>query len=343
MQYDRFKEKIFTFRKRSECLLHRENSWLEFKKSFSWGERAKYAKTMAAFANNKGGFIVFGVHDKTLEVLGINDTKFENVDEEKIVGYLNRTFLGEISFEKSIDKVRGRKICVIAVGQTKRKPVISIVGEDGFRNGAIYYRYIGRNDEINAGELIRVLDNVREIERRAWRQHLERISVIGPENAAIMDTINGLVTGNGGSFLIDGKLLPKLKFIRSGDFTKRGKPALKLIGNLQSVNVVKGKQLKGVRLTDNPNAPAMRLSEDEERKLFPLRYSALLEELKKRYTDFKADPRFHGIKNRLQKDPNLFKPRYLDPSNPRSGKLDWYSKKIIKKFDQHYRRKTKPR
>lgn len=40
-------------------LASRENSRLEYKESFNWGNRAKYGKILAAFANASGGFIVF--------------------------------------------------------------------------------------------------------------------------------------------------------------------------------------------------------------------------------------------------------------------------------------------
>ena len=38
-------------------LVSRENSPLEYKESFNWANRAKYGKTLAAFANVSGGFI----------------------------------------------------------------------------------------------------------------------------------------------------------------------------------------------------------------------------------------------------------------------------------------------
>ena len=38
----------------------RERNDLEYKESFNSSNFAKYAKTMASFANNCGGYIVFG-------------------------------------------------------------------------------------------------------------------------------------------------------------------------------------------------------------------------------------------------------------------------------------------
>ena len=52
-------------------LVSRENSRLEYKRTFNWNSRANYAKTMAAFANNDGGFIFFGVEDSPHDVVGV--------------------------------------------------------------------------------------------------------------------------------------------------------------------------------------------------------------------------------------------------------------------------------
>src|SRR5690625_7298845 len=45
----------------------RENTRLEFKESFNFGNLAEYARTMAAFSNARGGFIVFGIKDSRSE------------------------------------------------------------------------------------------------------------------------------------------------------------------------------------------------------------------------------------------------------------------------------------
>lgn len=41
-------------------LITRESGWIEFKQSFSWANKAEYARTIAAFANSRGGYFVFG-------------------------------------------------------------------------------------------------------------------------------------------------------------------------------------------------------------------------------------------------------------------------------------------
>lgn len=45
-------------------LIHRESQTLEFKESFNFSAVAEYYRDFAAFANNKGGYLVCGVKDK---------------------------------------------------------------------------------------------------------------------------------------------------------------------------------------------------------------------------------------------------------------------------------------
>ena len=52
-------------------IISREGSTVEFKESFNMGGMAQYFKTMASFANNMGGYIIFGVGDKPRELLGL--------------------------------------------------------------------------------------------------------------------------------------------------------------------------------------------------------------------------------------------------------------------------------
>ena len=74
-------------KKNPERLLARESSWLEFKESFSYKSLAKYAKTMAAFANCGGGYIIFGVQNSPHEYVGLAEKKldaFKSIDPERI-------------------------------------------------------------------------------------------------------------------------------------------------------------------------------------------------------------------------------------------------------------------
>jgi predicted HTH transcriptional regulator len=88
-----YKKKIFLYHETiDDRLISRESGWLEFKESFNWNAKDKYAKSMAAFANNKGGFIVFGIKDKPRDLVGLRSNNFEEV-EVCSTGTLSYVFL----------------------------------------------------------------------------------------------------------------------------------------------------------------------------------------------------------------------------------------------------------
>lgn len=56
--------KIFkTSLSQPDMLIKREDKNHEFKESFNMASMAMYFKTIAAFANNDGGYLIFGVKD----------------------------------------------------------------------------------------------------------------------------------------------------------------------------------------------------------------------------------------------------------------------------------------
>jgi hypothetical protein len=94
-----------------------------------------------------------------------------------------------------------------------------------------------------------------------------------------------------------------------------------------------------VAITNDPAAPQLALTEDDFKKIYKWTYQQLVEHLNKRYTDFKLNTKFSGIKKPLMADAKYVRPRFLDPDNPRSGKKDFYSPTVLAEFDKHYTRK----
>jgi len=319
----------------------REGSSLEFKESFNWSSKDVYAKTVAAFANKNGGRLVFGVRNKPRELVGLQSSNFEDIDEAKIAEYLNGLFAPEIEFVKETETIRGRKIGALIIEAGSRKPVVAIKNDGVVKEGEIYYRYNARTDKIKYPAIRFILDKIREDERRQWMDMFQRISRVGPENAALLNLEIGEIQGSGGSVIIDEGLLPKLKFIKEGSFKETGAPTLKLIGDLRAVSFVgQRRQVRGgggVRWTDDPRAPAVRIEEKNILQKFPLDYSALTKILKERFVDFKVNPRYHQIRQLLMKR-GFSVTRVLNPKNPRSSKQDFYSRSIVQEFDKHYQK-----
>ena len=234
-----------------------------------------------------------------------------------------------------------KKIGLIRIYPVPSPPIICMNNDGVIAEGEIYYRYNARSEKIKYPELKLIFEKIRESERASWMTHLERISKVGAQNVAIFDMSSGRVSGAAGSFLIDSKLLSKLKFIRSGSFQEGGSPTLSLIGELQPVHVVT-RESDQVQITDDPTAPSLRLEEETLlRQHFPLSYDEMVKQLRKRYSDFLMNKKFQDVHKSLKGDKTLYRERFLDIDNPKSSKKGYYSPLIIKQFDKYFTLKKK--
>ena len=86
----------------------------------------------------------------------------------------------------------------------------------------------------------------------------------------------------------------------------------------------------------DPDAVKVALTEADIRTKYPWDYAELVKRLAKRYTDFKANQKFHDIRMPLLGDEKFAKSRYLDPANTKSAKKDFYNPNVLPVFDQHY-------
>ncbi len=245
-----------------ERVISRESSSLEFKESFGWASLPKYLKTSAAYANTKGGYIVFGIANKPRRLCGLSGANlrlFEDIDQEKMSQNFNEHFAPEIEWMIQEYELQGKIFGLLYIHEVKDKPVVCIKNSGKeLKESDIYYRYRGRSQRIKYPELKAILETKRQTEQRLWMQHLENIARIGVREAGIFDLHTGSVTGSGGSFLIDESLLSQLSFIKEGEFSEvKGKPALKLIGHVEPLAgsvIDTGKRhpmkIKGIRIGD---------------------------------------------------------------------------------------------
>jgi hypothetical protein len=219
-----------------------ENSWLEFKESFGFASLSKYIRSAAAFANVKGGYIVYGIGDKPRKMLGLKNKAFGDLDPEKLSHYLNEHFAPEIKWEQLTYELGGRTFGLLYFHESENKPVVCIKNGDETRylkEAEIYYRYSGRTQVIRYPELKQLIDERRQREEELWLNKLSAIARIGVQDAALFDLRTGEVSGPGGSFLIDESLLGQVAFIKEGEFSEvKGKPTLKLIGDLRPVGAI---------------------------------------------------------------------------------------------------------
>ncbi|MBB3352970.1 hypothetical protein FHT70_002910 [Rhizobium sp. BK049] len=217
-----------------------ENDRTECKENFSLKPEHRFAdplRSIAGLANNEGGFVFFGVKelpDGSLSVVGMGDEAFSKADPADI----NRCLAGALdpvpvfsAFQIELD---GRSVGVIHIEKHEHPPVVATKNVNNeFREGAIYFRYVGETRVIKPGELHRI---IAYREQMAVAEFARRMSRIAVGAAATLDLDNGKVEGKSASFLIDEDLLPKIQFLRHGEFKEEtGAPALRLIGDVSAM------------------------------------------------------------------------------------------------------------
>ena len=227
----------------------RESSTVEFKETYNHSSMAAYFKTIAAFANNSGGYLVFGIGDSPRSLLGLNEKslkQFEDLRVEDFSKNLLDYFSSEIRWDHITFEFEHKQYGIIYVFPASRKPCICKKNHDekntkySLKEGDIYYRYGGRSEKIRYTELQAIIDNTRKSEEQMWMQLIKNIAKIGVENAALLDLDAGKITGQGGTILIDEELISKVAFIKEGEFVEtEGKPTLRLIGDVTKLDTGK--------------------------------------------------------------------------------------------------------
>ena len=226
-----------------------ETDFIECKESFGTKHLiSNCLRAIAAFANNKGGYIVFGVKDKTWELKGIDGANFKALDRKEF----NRTLLAVLScaidFDMETLEIGTKTIGVLYVAPARAKPVIAISNKGDVKNkydvktGHIYYRYQAENRMIGPAELQQIIEGrIRNLSETILTKHLSTILANGIENSAVLNVNTGQVDGKAGSFLIDEAILPKISFIKEGEFEEiSGAPTLKLVGEVtKTARVIK--------------------------------------------------------------------------------------------------------
>jgi predicted HTH transcriptional regulator len=110
-----------------------ENSQTEFKRKFSTPE--KIAKEMVAFANTKGGYILFGIDDDR-KIVGVESEK----EELELINTAARFYCEpEIDYLTEIVYLKKKDVVVITVNESRNKPVRLISESEDDKK--VYIRY----------------------------------------------------------------------------------------------------------------------------------------------------------------------------------------------------------
>ncbi len=98
----------------------------------------------------------------------------------------------------------------------------------------------------------------------------------------------------------------------------------------------KAKGALTVQITNDPNAPAVRLTEEKIRERYPWSYDQLTSECRKRFPGFKVGRKYHELRKALEKDRRFGAVRFLDPDNPKSSKKPFFNPAILREFDSSF-------
>lgn len=275
-------------------LYHREGQELEFKEQFNLAGLADYFRDFAAFSNNKGGYLIFGIADSPRKLKGMSIgsvEQFEKIDPEKITGYLLDIFSGHISWEQEKIEYKDKIFGVFKIYQAVTKPIIAKKDEGKeqiIKNGEIYFRYGGRTQKIQYSELESIINKRVEQNNNQWLDLMSKIGKVGPSNAAILDTEKSVIEkGEAKILVVDENLANKLKFIKEGEFVeKKGATALKLIGDVVPIDKVE--VIKHVR--------------ENLIKEYPLTAKELIQEVKIKVPGIKEGDIYKAIRDNKIKD-----------------------------------------
>jgi len=318
-------------RKKGDYLYHREGQELEFKEQFNFAGLADYYRDFAAFANNRGGYLIFGVLDSPRLPNGLSQSslqQFNKVDPQVISGHLLEIFSSDIKWEQIVVELYGKSFGVFRIYEANIKPVIAKKDEgkdQTIKNGEIYYRYGGRTQKIQFAELENIINRRVEQNNNQWIDLMKKIGRAGPQNAAIVDTEKGIVEKDGARILVlDESLAGKLKFIKEGEFVEKdGATALKLVGDIVPIDKVEVVQRIRENLTKQYPLSAMELV-DEVKKILPSVkqgevWRAIADNDLKNNPDYSA----YNFRNKRQED------EYKNTGRIPSGTPNIYNQKTV--------------
>lgn len=210
----------------------------ECKENFNLRRFGKALRTIAGFANNRGGYLFFGVRDMPHDfvVCGLADNRFTTTDQNAFSQTIRSVLEPTPRFRIANIKLDDFSVGIIHVEPHSAKPVIASKGEGEVAEGAIYYRYPGETRPICYPDLRAILDERDQQSRAAIIPMVERLIELGPNRAMVANLAEGQLEGQGRPILIESQSLERIKFIREGEFDEvQGAPTLRVVGDAHAL------------------------------------------------------------------------------------------------------------
>lgn len=230
---DEWLDDFFAVADKDNIIKRRESHCIEFKSVFDWqneSSRSNYCKSLAAFSNNNGGALFFGIENKPHKIVGINN--FEDIDDADITNYINEIFTPFVQFERRTYEFKGLTIGILYSSKNKSRPIICTKDSSKTNSSDIYFRYSAKSTKIKAGDLIKLIQEVKEEESNKWLKLLDNIGRIGIENTHLLNSQSGEIISDNNTFLLDEDLLKQIKIIDKYSIREDGQPAVRIIGQI---------------------------------------------------------------------------------------------------------------
>lgn len=210
----------------------KEGVSIEYKAIFESFKIWKYAKSIPAFANHLGGYLIFGIKDKPHELIGMNKESqkgFNKLDPQNLYLMLSKHFNPEIHCEMYIHESDGKSFGIIYTYENTQKPVLCRASHNNenntgtfFDEGDIYYRYSGSSTKIKYPELLAIIQDERNKIHEQWMRTLGHITSAGLEKVSVLDLESKALISDGAPVYIDEELASQLSFVNEGHFVDNG-------------------------------------------------------------------------------------------------------------------------
>ena len=120
-----------------------ETSTVQFKLMFSTAKQI--AEEMVAFANSKGGMIVFGVEDKTGQIIGLSYSEIQKLSNE-VSTAANDQVRPVIYLQTEVTLVDGKRLLIAYVHEGSSKPYKTLGGNIWVKQGSDKRRIVENNE-----------------------------------------------------------------------------------------------------------------------------------------------------------------------------------------------------
>ena len=144
------------------CIKYQEDNRFEYKAILEWrndNAKMKYLKELVSLSNTGGGYLIFGIDDKTYKPTGLLGEKA--IDLKFITHWHQKYFAPAIEISGRTFQKDGFDYFVIYSTPFKEIPCVAIKEREEIKNGCIYYRYSGKSEPIKGHDLIKLLYKIK--------------------------------------------------------------------------------------------------------------------------------------------------------------------------------------